>query len=116
MAAHGRGGLGCWDWTTMAPCTGGDYVGRAGSTTTRGRSLPMAYGAAWDGSCVVGPRRPGPDLHRRSGRARSCTSLGAGTEPRTLDLRDQRCDGTVGAATWRQVALADSARRASSPP
>ena len=110
MAAHGRGGLGCWDWTTMAPCTGGDYVDGWIDHDTQAESLPMAYGAACDGSCVVGPRRPGA---RSSPSIRPgtlpCTSLGAGTEPRTIDLRDQRCDDTVGGATWREVALADSA-------
>ena len=55
MAAHGRGGLGCWDWTTMAPCTGGDYVDGVDRPRHAGRSRcrwptarPMT-GRAWSG-------------------------------------------------------------------
>ena len=109
MAAHGHGGLGCWDWTTMAPCTGGDYVDGWIDHDTQAEALPMAYGAAYDGSCVVGLGDPGLIFTVDPAGHAPCTSLGAGTEPRTIDLRDQRCDNTVGGATWQQVALADSA-------
>ena len=109
MAAHGHGGLGCWDWTTMAPCTGGDYVDGWIDHDTQAQPLPMAYGAVYDGSCVVGLGDPGLIFTVDPAGHAPCTSLGAGTDPRTIDLRDQRCDNTVGGATWREVALADSA-------
>jgi Bacterial Ig domain len=37
-----------------------------------------------------------------------CTTLATGTASRTVDLRDQRCDGTVGKASWSSVSLADT--------
>ena len=102
------GGLGCWDWKTMAPCTGGDYSGGWLSTDTQGNALPQAYGAAWDGNCAVGLGDPGLMFTVDPAGRAPCTSLDAGTEPRSIDLRDQRCDGTVGAAAWQEVRLADA--------
>ncbi|MEO8690607.1 MAG: PKD domain-containing protein, partial [Solirubrobacteraceae bacterium] len=103
-------GLGCWDWVTMAACSGGDYVNGVVTVDGLGQPLPGAYGAAWDGSCVVGLGDPGLvfTVDPAAGRA-PCTTLGAGTEPHSIDLRDQRCDGTVGSAAWQAVALGDAA-------
>ena len=58
----------------------------------------MAYGAAWDGNCASGSATPGSCSPSTRPAHAPCTSLGAGTEPRMIDLRDQRCDGTVGGA------------------
>ena len=106
---HGHGGLGCWDWTTMAPCIGGEYIDGWLDNDKQGQPLPMAYGAAWDGNCAVGLGDPGLVFTVDPAGHAPCTTLGAGTEPRTIDLRDQRCDGTVGGAAWQEVALADTA-------
>ena len=40
--------------------------------------------------------------------ASPCTSLSAGTVRRTVDLRTQRCDSTVGAATWADVRVLEA--------
>jgi PKD repeat protein len=109
MASAFGGGLGCYDWKTMAACTGGDYQDGWLYVDTQGANLPGAYGAAWDGSCVVGLGDPGLVFTVDPVGRAPCTSLGAGTEPRTIDLRDQRCDGTIGTAAWHQIALADTA-------
>ncbi len=110
MAAGFTPGLGCWDWVTMAPCTGGGWDGSGwASVDTEGGTLPIAYGTTWDGSCAVGLGDPGLVFTVDADGKAPCTTLGAGTEPRSIDLRDQRCDGTVGAAAWQQVALADAA-------
>jgi hypothetical protein len=108
MAAFGSG-LGCYDWKTMAACTGGDYQDGWLYVDTQGANLPGAYGAAWDGSCAIGLGDPGLVFTVDPAGRAPCTSLGAGTEPRTIDLRDQRCDGTIGTAAWQQIALADTA-------
>jgi hypothetical protein len=102
-------GLGCWNWTTMAPCTGTGTGFEDGwlAQDSQGNPLPSAYGAAWDGSCAVGLGDPGLVFTVDPRGTSPCASL-AGTK-RTIDLRDQRCDGGVGSATWAQVALADSA-------
>ena len=102
-------GMGCWDWTTMAPCTGHGYDQDGWLTTDiDGNPLPSAYGGVWDGACVVALGDPGLvfTLDPSAG-VSPCAGL-QGTR-RTVDLRDQRCDGTVGAARWKQVLLADAA-------
>ena len=105
-----RGGVGCWDWTTLAPCTGGGYVGGWLSTDGTGEVLPTAYGAAWDGSCVVGLGDPGLVFTVDPLGSSPCTSLAIGARTRAIDLRDQRCDRTVGTATWNAAALVDTDR------
>ena len=93
----------------MGPCTGGGYnasgwIGKA----VDGADLPSAYGAAWDGSCVVGLGDPGLVFTVDPVGSSPCTSLHTGTAPRTVDLRDQRCDGTIGNASWDKVALVNT--------
>jgi PKD repeat protein len=109
MASTGPG-LGCWDWVTSAACAGGGWdVNGWSGTDTDGQYLPGAYGVTWDGSCAVALGDPGLVFTVDFDGKAPCNTLGAGTDPRTIDLRDQRCDGTVGAAGWQQVALADAA-------
>ena len=104
---HGYAGVDCWDWTTLAPCTGGDYDdGGWLSYDVEGAQLPWAYGTAFDGSCVLGLGDPGLVFSVDPKGSSPCSSLGATT--RTLDLRKQRCDGGVGRATWSQASLQDA--------
>jgi hypothetical protein len=42
-----------------------------------------------------------------------CTSLAIGARTRAIDLRDQRCDRTVGTASWNAAALVDTDRAGS---
>jgi hypothetical protein len=108
-------GLGCYDWTTMAPCTGGDY-GQNGAPAgwinrqSDGSGLPSrgAYGAAFDGSCVIALGDQGQVYTVDPAGASPCTSLASGASPMSVDLRDQRCDGSVGGAAWRSVKLSDT--------
>jgi Bacterial Ig domain/PQQ-like domain len=104
-----RGGLGCYDWATRAPCKGGDY-GSDGwiSQSDSGSGLPSAYGAVSDGACAIALGDPGQVYTVDPAGTSPCTSLGSGTDRTTIDLRDQRCDGTVGGAAWRNVTLADT--------
>jgi Bacterial Ig domain/PQQ-like domain len=104
-----RGGLGCYDWVTRAPCTGGSF-GSDGwiSQDSNGGGLPSAYGTVSDGSCAIALGDPGRVFTVDPSGTSPCTSLGTGTDRTTIDLRDQRCDGGVGAATWRNVALSDT--------
>ena len=95
-----HGGLGCYDWSTMAPCTGGAYRATAGSRRLSGHSLPSAYGAAYDGACAVGLGDPGRVFTVDPAGSSPCLSLASGADRTRVDLRDQRCDGTVGAASW----------------
>ena len=78
------------------------------TTSDGGAARPGAYGVTSDGSCgiALGDRGPGvtPPIRRLS----PCVSLGSGTERTTIDLRDQRCDRSVGAASWRNVVLSDT--------
>jgi hypothetical protein len=104
IATLNRGGLGCWDWTTLKPCTGGGYD--AGGWLSAG--LPSGYGAVWDGSCVVALGDPGLIFTANPSGSAPCTSLQTGTERRSLDLRAQRCDGTVGSASWALARLDDT--------
>ena len=107
LVADGNAGLACWDWVTLAPCTGGDYEeGGRLSHDVGGTQLSWAYGAAFDGSCVLGLGDPGLVFSIDPKGSSPCSSLGAST--RTLDLREQRCDGGVGRATWAQASLQDA--------
>lgn len=108
-------GLGCYDWGTMAPCTGGGY-GQNGAPPgwvqrdDNGASLPArgAYGAVFDGSCAIALGDIGRVYTVDPAGSAPCVSLGSGTDRTTIDLRDQRCDRTVGAASWRDVRLSDT--------
>jgi hypothetical protein len=102
------GGLSCYDWTTSAGCTGGQYSGGRLSVDKNGNGLPSAYGAAFDGACVVGLGDPGQVFTVDPAGTSPCTSLATGSSGRVIDLRAQRCDGTVGAATWGRVAILDA--------
>ena len=97
---HGPGGVGCFDWTTMLPCTGGSYdpAGNIGNST-----LPPSYGAAYDGACVVALGDPGLAYTVDPAGSSPCTSLSSGTASRVVDLRGQRCDATVGQAAWKRA-------------
>ena len=107
LVAHGSAGVACWDWTTLAPCTGGDYDPDGWlAVDADGGGLPWAYGTAFDGSCVHGLGDPGLVFSVDPKGSSPCSSLGA---TRTLDLRKQRCDGGVGRATWAQASLQDAA-------
>jgi PKD repeat protein len=109
IGSLGRGGVGCYDWTTLAPCTGGGYDGSGWlDVDSEGQSLPSAYGVAWDGSCAVALGDPGLVFTVDPAGSAPCNSLSSGAERRVVDLRDQRCDGGVGSATWSGVALADA--------
>lgn len=109
VASLSRGGVGCWDWTTLAPCAGGDYdSGGWLSVDSNRAALPSGYGATWDGSCVVALGDPGLIFTADPGGSAPCTSLQTGTERQTIDLRDQRCDGTAGEASWTGVRLEDA--------
>ena len=99
-------GLSCWDWSTGAPCAGGAYTNGAINTDVDSNPLPSAYGAATDGSCVVGLGDPGLAFTVDPSGSSPCTSLRTGTTQRPVDLRAQRCDGTVGAARWNGLAVA----------
>ena len=95
LVAGDNSGVACWDWVTLAPCTGGDYdQGGRLLRDVGGESLPWAYGTAFDGSCVLGLGDPGLVFSVDPKGSSPCSSLGPAT--RTLDLRKQRCDGGVG--------------------
>jgi hypothetical protein len=105
VGSLGRGGMGCYDWTTNAPCTGGGY-GSDGWIV-----LPyeqQAYGVAWDGSCAIGVGDFRQVYTVDPAGTAPCTSLRSGAKQKAIDLRDQRCDGGVGAARWRDVTLTDT--------
>ena len=106
VGRHGQSGLACWDWATMAPCAGGGYDPSGWLMEGAGGDpLPIAYGAAFDGSCAIGLGDPGLLFTVDPRGFSPCTSLKA---TRTIDLRAQRCDGTVGAARWAQATLEDT--------
>jgi PKD repeat protein len=108
MGSLSRGGLGCWDWARSAPCAGGGYdAGGWLGADANGAGLPSAYGAMWDGSCVVALGDPGLVFSVDPAGNAPCASLSTGTERQTIDLRDQRCDGTTGNARWVGVTLTD---------
>ncbi len=60
-----QSGLACFDWTTQAACTGGSYSGGRVTTDRNNTSLPDAYGAVFDGACVVAVGDERPSVHRR---------------------------------------------------
>jgi hypothetical protein len=113
-------GAGCYDWSVPvggnpgSPCTGGDYGngGRAGwiSRQSDGSAFPRsgAYGLISDGSCAIALGDAGQVYTVDPAGTAPCVSLGSGTDRTTIDLRDQRCDRTVGAAAWRSVVLSDT--------
>ncbi len=98
-------GLVCWDWATLAPCAGGDFADGHIAADVNDLTLPSVYGAAWDGSCVVGLGDPGQVFTVDPAGFSPCSSLGTGTQGRVVDLRDQRCDATVGNAAWLEVRI-----------
>lgn len=103
------GGVGCWDWAAMATCAGGGYGGGGWLTADiDGNGLPSAYGVAWDGSCAVGLGDPGMVFTVDPAGSSPCNSLTSGASRVRIDLRDQRCDATVGRATWASVSLANA--------
>lgn len=103
-------GLACWDWSTLAPCTGGGYdSGGWLNQDISNNYLPSAYGATFDGSCVVALGDPGKVFTVDPAGSAPCTSLGTGAQASAVDLRDQRCDGTVGGGRWKVVRLLDTA-------
>ena len=108
----GQGGLGCWDWATGAPCVGPNFITEEeaayavgfSSRDIDGNFLPSAYGAAWDGTCAVGLGDSGLMFTMGFDGSSPCTSLSTTSAQRSaVDLRSQRCDGTVGAASWLDV-------------
>ena len=70
--------------------------------------LPTAYGATSDGTCAVAVGDPGQVFTMDVNGASPCTSLSAGTVRRSVDLRTQRCDSTVGGATWVEVRVLEA--------
>ncbi len=99
-----NGYLHCWDWSTNAACAGPEF---SSPGLLSGPGIERSYGATFDGTCVVGLGDPGNVFTVDTAGRRPCTSLSTGAR-RTIDLRDQRCDGTVGAATWKRVQLTDA--------
>ena len=92
-----RGGLGCYDWKTMAPCTGGGYDSEGWLQRDRnGGFLPSAYGAAFDGACAIGLGDPGQVFTVDPAGSSPCLSLRSGASRTRVDLREQRADRTVG--------------------
>jgi hypothetical protein len=111
VGSHGSPGLGCYDWSTMAPCTGGAYDESGWITRDRnGQSLPYAYGAAFDGACAIGLGDQGRVFTVDPAGSSPCLSLRSGADRTRVDLREQRADGTVGNARWVGVKLSDVAQ------
>ena len=106
----GQQGLGCWDWATMAPCVGPSFLTAGNSSRWASRRTPSTAA-----SCRLPPERPGWHLRRRARRRRLDVhhglrrlvalrpSLSTSAQRSSVDLRSQRCDGTVRAATWLDV-------------
>ncbi len=109
IASLSHGGLGCWDWSTSAPCAG-DNFDAAGWVTldSSDAGLPSAYGTTWDGSCLVALGDPGQVFTMDVEGNSPCTSLATGSSSLSMDLRDQRCDASVGRAAWREVSLLET--------
>ena len=103
------GGALCFDWATQAKCSGGGYTAEPpdGHLTKDvfNQSLPTSYGLAFDGSCVVALGDEGLVFTFEPSGFAPCGGV-AGNH--AIDLRDQRCDGTVGNATWTSVKLEDA--------
>jgi hypothetical protein len=101
-------GATCYDWVELAPCTGGGFSdsfapGHA-AYDINGDPLPSAYGVVFDGACVIGLGDPGLVFTLDPKGFAPCSGL-AGDH--AIDLRDQRCDGTVGSASWGVARLGD---------
>jgi hypothetical protein len=62
----------------------------------------------FDGSCAIALGDRGEVYTVDPAGSSPCVSLGTGTDKLTIDVRDQRCDQTVGAADWRSVKLLDT--------
>ena len=76
----------------MAACEGNDaHDGRLDGSVD-GEQLPSAYGAAFDGTCVVGLGDPGMVFTVDPRGFSPCTSLSSGNRT-SVDLRDRGCDG-----------------------
>jgi PKD repeat protein/outer membrane protein assembly factor BamB len=103
------GGAFCYDWVSLAPCVGAGYSeeGRPGliAHDVNGDPLPAAYGVAFDGACAIGLGDPGLVFTLDPKGFAPCSGL-AGDH--AVDLRDQRCDGTVGNAAWDAIGLRDT--------
>ena len=107
----GTGGVGCWDWVTMEPCVGPNFnsSGEPGSDGFASRDidgnfLPNAYGTAWDGNCAIGLGDAGLMFTSAFDGSSPCTTLSTSSSQRAfVDLRSQRCDNSVGGATWLDV-------------
>jgi hypothetical protein len=109
MGTLARGGLGCYDWTTMARCTGGGYDADGWLDKDKdGASLPSAFGAIFDGACAIALGDPGQVFTVDPAGVSPCTRVRSGFRTQAIDLRTQRCDNTVGGARWKTVVLTDS--------
>ena len=102
------GGVLCWDWSTNAACTGNGWNNGALTTDVNHLTLPTAYGVANDGSCGIAYGDAGRVYTVDPAGFSPCTSLTNGGPARTADLRAQRCDNTVGNATWDKIAVQDT--------
>jgi hypothetical protein len=105
---HGTSGVSCFDWTTKAACTGGSYVSGNLTVDKNGAALPVAYGTAYDGACVVALGDPGQMYTVDPAGSSPCSSLATGSSGKVIDLRSQRCDGSVGGATWDKLKMVDA--------
>lgn len=107
--ALGNSGLACYDWTTRAGCTGGQYSGGRLLVDRNNQALPAhTYGTAFDGACVVALGDPGRVFTADPAGSSPCTSLATGSAGQVIDLRAQRCDGSVGASRWGRLAIIDA--------
>ena len=104
-------------WRHGSPCTGGDYgengAPRLDEPPERRSEFRSAgeNGVISDGSCAIAlgdDNGSGQATTVDPAGAAPCVSLGSGAERTTIDMRDQRCDGTVGGAAWRNVVLTDA--------
>lgn len=101
------GGAACFDWSTLSRCTDGDYnSGGYITTDIAGQNLPSAYGVASDGGCAVALGDSGLVFTVDPKGFAPCEGAPL---TRALDLRDQRCDNTVGSSYWESVSLGDTA-------
>jgi PKD repeat protein len=110
IAEYPYGGVACFDWATQALCTGAGYAAEPpdGRVTkdVYGDPLPTSYGVTSDGSCAIALGDEGLMFTIDPKGYVPCTGV-AGDH--AVDLRDQRCDGGVGGATWTSVGLRDTA-------
>jgi hypothetical protein len=105
LGSYPSAGLACWDWATREPCAGGQFEADGWlPRDVEGAALPDAYGVQFDGSCLIGL---GDSGFLFTADPKGFAPCGATSGEQTLDLRDQRCDGTAGAATWDRARLVD---------